>query len=141
MVALRCTSCLPQAFRHLNTQSFSSTTIRPKKKARKDAERAENKFADAGITDDPYDLSSLEDGIMKALERLQDELKKLRPGGRFNPELLEHLRVKLEKDGKGTSTLGSLAQVVPKGGRSVMVLVGDKDVSLALGFTHRDLLS
>lgn len=35
----------------------------------------------------------------------------------------------LSKDNKASERLGDLAQVLPKGGRSVMVLVGEKDVS------------
>jgi ribosome recycling factor len=35
----------------------------------------------------------------------------------------------LIKDSKASERLGVLAQVLPKGGRSVMVLVGEKDVS------------
>lgn len=54
---------------------------------------------------------------------------KLRAGGRFNPETLENVRVFLAKEGKATERLGDLAQVLPKGGRSVMLLVGEKDVS------------
>lgn len=34
----------------------------------------------------------------------------------------------LSKDSKATERLGDLAQVLPKGGRSLMVLVGEKDV-------------
>jgi len=62
------------------------------------------------------------------LEKLTADLGKLRTGGRFNPEILESVRVHLVKDEKGTERLGDLAQVLPKGGRTVMVLVGEKDV-------------
>lgn len=36
--------------------------------------------------------------------------------------------MKLGKDSKESFRLGDLAQVLPKGGRSVVVLVGEKDV-------------
>ena len=39
----------------------------------------------------------------------------------------------LSKDSKATERLGDLAQVLPKGGRSVMILAGEKDVSHELG--------
>jgi ribosome recycling factor len=58
---------------------------------------------------------------------LKDELSKLRTGGRFNPETLENLRVRLDKDSKKTERLGDLAQVLPKTGRSLMILVGEKE--------------
>lgn len=79
--------------------------------------------------EDPFDFSELDAGIEKALKRLGEDLSKLRTGGRFNPELIENLRVNLNKEGKKTERLGDLAQVLPKGGRMVMVLVGEKDVS------------
>lgn len=43
--------------------------------------------------------------------------------------MLENLRVHLVKDSKASERLGDLAQVLPKGGRSLMILVGEKDVS------------
>jgi len=67
--------------------------------------------------------------IQKALASLTDEISKLRRGGHFNPEILENLRVRLSKDSKASERLGDLAQVIPKGGRSVMLLVGERDVS------------
>lgn len=79
--------------------------------------------------EDPHDFSTLETGIKKTLDKLQEDLSKLRTGGRFNPELLESVRVQLNKDHKATIRLGDLAQVVPKGGRTVTVLVGEADVS------------
>jgi ribosome recycling factor len=71
----------------------------------------------------------LSEGISKVLERLKNDLSKLRTGGRFNPEVLENLRVHLSKDSKASERLGDLAQVLPKGGRSLMILVGEKEVS------------
>lgn len=88
--------------------------------------------SDAVGSEDPFDFSTLSAGIDKSLEKLTTDLGKLRTGGRFNPEILEAVRVQLLKDEKGTERLGDLAQVLPKGGRSVMVLVGEKDVSLLI---------
>ncbi|TKA77030.1 hypothetical protein B0A49_02313 [Cryomyces minteri] len=78
--------------------------------------------------DDPFDFSVLEADIVKVHERLQHELKKLRSGGRFNPEVLEALRVHLVKGGKESVRLGDVAQVIPKG-RVVQLIVGEKDSS------------
>ena len=39
------------------------------------------------------------------------------------------MRVHLSKDNKASERLGDLAQVLPKGGRSLMILVGEKEVS------------
>ncbi|KAI9719998.1 MAG: hypothetical protein M1812_003123 [Candelaria pacifica] len=76
---------------------------------------------------DPFDLSELQAGIQKAIEKLKNELSKLRSGGRFNPELLENLAVSLDKKSKHTTRLKELAQVVPRGGRTVVIYVGEKD--------------
>jgi ribosome recycling factor len=110
------------------SRNFSQTPLVLKKggKAAKQEARSSGTEEQA---EDPHDFSPLEAGIQKALERLQEELSKLRTGGRFNPELLESIRVQLKKDNKLTIRLGDLAQVVPKGGKSVVVLVGEADVS------------
>lgn len=79
--------------------------------------------------EDPFDFSTLESGIEKSHEKLKGDLSKLRTGGRFNPEVLESVRVHLSRDSNATERLGDLAQVLPKGGRSLMVLVGEKNVS------------
>lgn len=76
---------------------------------------------------DPEDFSALHTGIAKAHDKLAADLAKLRTGGRFNPELLEAVRVHLDKDSKASFRIGELAQVLPKGGRSIMLLVGEKD--------------
>ena len=78
--------------------------------------------------DDPFDFSTLEADIAAITERLKNDLSKLRAGGRFNPEVLEGLRVQPDKSSKETVKLNDVAQVIPKG-RSVQILVGEKDVS------------
>jgi ribosome recycling factor len=101
-----------------------------KKKGKADREKQEAALEVSGEAEDPFDFSTLEDGIEKTLEKLKNDLSKLRTGGRFNPEILENVRVHLSKDSKNSERLGDLAQVLPKGGRSVMLLVGEKDVSV-----------
>ena len=80
-------------------------------------------------TDEAFDFSTLESGILKALEKLTHDLSQLRSGGRFNPDVVENLKVQLGKAGsKETVRLKDLAQVVPKG-RLLNVIVGEKEVS------------
>jgi hypothetical protein len=89
-------------------------------------------------TDEAFDYSAIEAKILDAVEKLTHELKQLRAGGRFNPDLLEGLRVSMGKSGaKETFRLGDLAQVVPKG-RLINVIVGDKDVG-SPGLTEEHL--
>lgn len=82
------------------------------------------------IDHDPADFAALSKDIEAAHARLKTQLQQLRSGGRFNHEIIESLRVAL---GKGSATetvkLGDIAQVVPRGGRTVIVLVGEMDVS------------
>jgi hypothetical protein len=95
------------------------------------ASGSETKASQASASsDDPLDLSQLEDGIAAAVSRLKDDLSKLRVGGRLNPETIEGLRVQLGKDTKDIAKLGELAQVVPKGGRMVTLLVAEESVRL-----------
>lgn len=86
-------------------------------------------------SEDPEDLSSVETGIANAVNRLRDELSKLRAGGRVNTEVIEGLKVNL-KTGSGNGNesvrLGELAQVVPRGGRMSAVLVSEEEVSYPL---------
>jgi ribosome recycling factor len=116
-------------------RNFSSNPVLFKKKTRVEREKEEEAAEEEEMeVDDPYDFSTLEEGISKALDRLKNDLSKLRTGGRFNPEVLENLRVQLIKDSKASERLGDLAQVLPKGGRSLMILVGEKEVSFHLKF-------
>jgi ribosome recycling factor len=110
-------------------KNFSQTPLHRKKKGKADREKADAISKASAEAEDPFDFSTLEAGIEKTLEKLKNDLSKLRTGGRFNPEILENVRVHLHKDSKASERLGDLAQVLPKGGRSVMVLVGEKDVS------------
>lgn len=110
-------------------RNFSHSASLLKKKGKVDREKEEVASGASGETEDPFDFSTLGMGIEKSLEKLKNDLSKLRTGGRFNLEILENVRVHLVKDSKSSERLGDLAQVLPKGGRSVMVLVGEKNVS------------
>ncbi|KAI9842285.1 MAG: hypothetical protein M1837_007355 [Sclerophora amabilis] len=95
---------------------------------------------------DPCDLTTLDSAIAANLEKLSDELGKIRPGGRVSVEDIESLRVQLpmskenrlevEKNSKPrgntkgmkeTVRLSDLAQVIPRGGRGMIFMVGEKE--------------
>ena len=82
-------------------------------------------------TDEVYDFSELENKILKAIERLTHELSLLRPGGRFNPELLDRVWVEFRHHGEvqQKERLVDVAQIIPKG-RAIEVVVGDEDVCI-----------
>ena len=115
-------------------RNFSSNPILLKKKSRAEREKEEEAAEEeTEVVEDPHDFTTLEEGITKALDKLKNDLSKLRTGGRFNPEVLENLRVHLIKDNKASERLRDLAQVLPKGGRNLMILVGEKEVICLLG--------
>ncbi|PGH13116.1 hypothetical protein AJ79_03823 [Helicocarpus griseus UAMH5409] len=72
-------------------------------------------------------FAQLETDIANAVQRLKDDVSKLRAGGRLNPEAIEGLRVAVNKGSKETVRLGELAQVIPKGGRMLTILVGEEE--------------
>jgi len=110
------------AFAPFHKQKGGKQISRTVEKATARAEAAGN---------DPLDFSAMEMTISQAQDRMKDELSKLRSGGRFNHELLETLRVNLNKE-KDTVKLGDVAQVLPRGGRIIVVLVGENDVWLRI---------
>lgn len=116
------------------SQAFSTSRCLAKGKnkagkAGKEEKQASSKTNNEASSDDPFDFTTLEADIASALEKVKNDLSKLRAGGRFNPEVVENLRVQLDKNADQTVKLSDVAQVIPKG-RTVQVLVGEKDVSL-----------
>lgn len=114
------------------SRPFATSHILQKKgaKAAREEKAASSKSSSGGkdaSSDDPFDFSTLEADIATTVERLKNDLSKLRAGGRFNPEALENLRVQPEKANSQTVKLSDLAQVIPKG-RVVQIMVGEKEV-------------
>ena len=76
--------------------------------------------------DEPLDFADVQSRIKQHDERFTSILKKMRSGGRFNPDVIGALRVAAPDAPKGsgaTYALRELAQVVPRpGGRSVSIL-------------------
>lgn len=131
-------------------QPFSTTSNLSKKKDK--GNKPSSRYSDSGSgntavdgagrdadANDPFGFSQLENDIAVAVQRLKDDISKLRAGGRFNPEAIESLRVAVTKgDGKGTKEtvkLGELAQVIPKAGRMLTILVGDQAVCILFPFS------
>lgn len=110
-------------------RSFSTSQSLYKKggkAAREDKQASGKSSKEAATSDDPSDFTALESDIATPIERLKNDLSKLRAGGRFNPEVLENLRVQPDKTSNQTVKLSDLAQVIPKG-RTVQILVGEKE--------------
>ncbi|KAL9623183.1 MAG: hypothetical protein Q9160_002498 [Pyrenula sp. 1 TL-2023] len=91
---------------------------------------------------DPYNFDALNSSISSAIERLRNELAKLQRGVRIQPDVIEKIPVQLKyapagSGGRGgtekqteTVKVEDLATVVPKGGRMMVVMVGDESVCL-----------
>lgn len=119
------------AVRQTRNFTNSPALYKKKDKAGKKGSNSEAESSPAAATEDPFDLSTLNSGISTAISRLKDDLSKLRAGGRFNTATLEVLKVQLSKDSQDSVKLGDVAQVVPKGGRMVTILVAEEEVSEA----------
>ncbi|KAF2217992.1 hypothetical protein CERZMDRAFT_92620 [Cercospora zeae-maydis SCOH1-5] len=109
-------------------KSFSTSASLSKKggKAAREEKKAQTKDEGTVASEDPYDFADLETEISNTLEKLKTDLSKLRAGGRFNPELVENLRVQPDKESNQTVKVNDVAQVIPKG-RTVQILVGEQD--------------
>lgn len=107
-------------------RGFHTTVSCSKKGGAKASKNTPSEAPSAG-DDDPNDFSELQASITKAQTDLKESLSKLRAGGKFNPELVDNLRVSLDKSSKQTTRLGDLAQCVPMG-RTLNVIAGEKDV-------------
>lgn len=74
--------------------------------------------------DDPHNFADVTSRFSKLSERYKGELKQFRQGGKSNPDVIGALLVP-SRDGE-TFPLRELAQVVPRGGRTISLLVNDK---------------
>lgn len=108
-------------------RSFTNTQVVGKKK---DGGKSKGSTApsDTSSADDPFDFSILHDAVKDAQEKFKDDLSKTRAGGRINIESIESLKVSLNKNSKENVKLGEMAQVIPKGGRALAILLGDESV-------------
>jgi ribosome recycling factor len=116
---------------HTPYRSFTTSPALQKKGAKAARDEAKTSSSSSSSkndpsTEDPNDFTALEAEITASITRLKDDLSKLRAGGRFNPELLENLRVQPDKASPQKVRLSDVAQVVPKG-RTIQILVGEKE--------------
>ncbi|KAI5299146.1 hypothetical protein KEM56_003487 [Ascosphaera pollenicola] len=131
---------------------FSTSPPTYKKKGGGSSNGGKDKASSSSaVADDAADLgfAELQKSLDDALARMKDDIAKLRTGGtggRFNPALIEQLRVPIDKSTKKDAAqprLGDLAQVIPKGGRTVAILLGDethaKPISSAIASSNLSL--
>ncbi|KAI0178812.1 ribosome recycling factor, partial [Hypoxylon sp. FL1284] len=82
--------------------------------------------------EEPLDFADVASRLSRHDEHFRDALKKLRSGGRFNPDVIGALRVADPEQRKtGAATAGvtyplrEVAQIVPRGGRTVSILANE----------------
>ena len=126
---LRARRILPSQLPTLLVRRPSPVTVRPFSRTQPQHKSKGKTVEKEPQAVDPFDLATLKAEIQEAVDRLKDKLARLRTGGRFDPQLVEDLRVTFNKKKNDTAKLSDLAQVIPKGGRSLTVIVGQDDVS------------
>jgi ribosome recycling factor len=77
--------------------------------------------------DEPLDFADVESRLRKHAEHFRAAFKKLHTSGRFDPDVIGALRVTVDKKEGLAYPLRELAQVVPRGGCAVSLLVHDAD--------------
>ncbi|KAK7914660.1 ribosome recycling factor [Apiospora marii] len=92
--------------------------------------------------EEALDFADVESRLAKLSSHANESLKKIKGGGRFNPDLIG--AVKVQPDRKESSVsypIRELASVIPKGGRTISLLVHEeayiKPIMSAIQ-THRD---
>ncbi|TGJ85286.1 hypothetical protein E0Z10_g3507 [Xylaria hypoxylon] len=92
---------------------------------------AESSAADDGpkhpqpSSDEPLNFADVESRLLKHAEHFKASLKQMQTGARFDPDGVGAMRVTVDKKTGQTYPLRELAQVVPRGGRNVSLLVHD----------------
>ncbi|KAI0126524.1 ribosomal recycling factor [Xylariales sp. AK1849] len=77
--------------------------------------------------EDVLDFADVRSRIQKNDESAQDALKKIKTGGRFNPDHIGALKVQPDRKDGAAYPIRELAQIVPKGGRTISILVHEPD--------------
>lgn len=76
--------------------------------------------------EEPLDFADVESRIRRHDEHFREALKKLKTGGRFNPDVVGALRVQPDRKSGTTYPLKEVAQIVPRGGRTISILAHEE---------------
>ncbi|KAK8064910.1 ribosomal recycling factor [Apiospora phragmitis] len=140
-------------------RSLHTTPIWLKKKSREEKEQARGRpAADSSSStssggasssqhptitpEDALDFADVHSRLTKIAAHANEHLKKLKMGGRFNPDLIGSVKVQPDrKDSSVSYPIRELASVIPKGGRTISLLVHEaayiKPIMTAVQ-SHRD---
>jgi ribosome recycling factor len=123
-------------------RSFSSTASVSKKKGKdkKDAHGSKSDHAQSTSTshddeakhpsanaNEPMNLDDVTSRLKSLDMHYRESLKIFQAGSRFNPAVIGALPVQVSKSSRETFPLRELAEIVPRGGRSISLLVHDKE--------------
>lgn len=75
-------------------------------------------------------LAELNGSIEHITSKLKEDLTAFRVGGRLSPANLEGLRVVVDKSHRQNRKLSDLAQVIPIGNRTIIILAGESAVCI-----------
>lgn len=77
--------------------------------------------------EDPLDFADVSSRLRRHDEHFREALKKMRTGGRFNPDVVGALRVQPDRKAAGvTYPLREVAQIVPRGGRAISLIAHEE---------------
>ncbi|KAI1424516.1 ribosome recycling factor [Xylaria sp. FL1777] len=113
--------------------SKSKKKEEPQKRGRSTDKPADNSAADDASKhpqpspDEPLNFADVESRLQKHAEHFRASLKKMQTGARFDPDVIGGLQVTISKKTGEAYPLRELAQVVPRGGRAVSLLVHDEE--------------
>ncbi|KAI1408957.1 ribosome recycling factor [Hypoxylon sp. FL1857] len=77
--------------------------------------------------EEPLDFADVKSRNKRHDEHFREALKKLKTGGRFNPDIVGALRVQPDRKSGATYPLKEVAQIVPRGGRTISILVHEEE--------------
>ncbi|KAI0186300.1 ribosomal recycling factor [Xylaria flabelliformis] len=77
--------------------------------------------------EEPLNFADVESRLQKHADHFTPSLKKMQTGGRFDPDAVGALQVTVNKKAGEAYPLRELAQVVPRGGRAVSLLVHEAE--------------
>ncbi|KAI1431779.1 ribosome recycling factor [Xylaria sp. CBS 124048] len=77
--------------------------------------------------EEPLNFADVQSRLAKHAEHFRSALKKMHTAGRFDPEVVGGIKVTVDKKSNTVYPLRELAQVVPRGGRTVSLLVHDEE--------------
>ncbi|KAI1091640.1 ribosome recycling factor [Rostrohypoxylon terebratum] len=128
-----CGASPPSAF--VKSRSFYTTTQWCRSKPRKDTGSFLTAAAGpaevpgrhpAPNPEEPLDFADVQSRIAWQSEHFESILKKLRAGGRFNPDMIGTLRIQPDRKDSTTYPLKEVASIIPRGGRTISLLAHEE---------------